>query len=189
MPALHITSGIPACLPTLGALAALQGFTSDSDHDIWHLHVPQTGSISLHDGETELFSLPAPQRVSALADALAHALQRWQQRPVPLAAGWELSPARRACVHPAHGGIGLTDKEYALLLMLWQASGGTIDRDTLLSRIWAYESGVDSHTLETHLYRLRGKCGQLTGLHIDIRAENEGYALINTPQSATTAAS
>lgn len=178
MPALHITTDIPACLPTLEAVAARQGFTQGNASGAWRLHVPATGAISLHSGNTELFSLPMPQRVTALADALANALQQWQQRPIPLDAGWELSPTRHACIHPVHGEVALTDKEYGLLLMLWQAQGGIIDRETLLSRIWAYESGIDSHTLETHLYRLRGKCEQLLGLSIDIRAGNEGYSLI-----------
>lgn len=178
MPALHITTDLPACLPVLEKLAMMTGFTNDGTDVPWRLHVPHTGQISLQAGSNGLFSLPAPQRLSALAEALENALQHWQQRPILLEAGWELSPPRRACIHPTHGEIALTDKEYALLLMLWQAHGSIIDRNTLLSRIWAYESGVDSHTLETHLYRLRGKCEQLSGLNIEIRAENEGYGLI-----------
>lgn len=52
--------------------------------------------------------------------------------------------------------IRLTEKETAILRYL-QRAGGPVARDELLSEVWGYNSGVTTHTLETHVYRLRQK--------------------------------
>jgi DNA-binding response OmpR family regulator len=52
--------------------------------------------------------------------------------------------------------IRLTEKETAILKYLFRM-GRTIDRETLLNEVWGYNAGVSTHTLETHVYRLRQK--------------------------------
>lgn len=51
----------------------------------------------------------------------------------------------------------LTDKETAILVHLYRAAGAPIGRDELLRDVWEYVDGVETHTLETHIYRLRQK--------------------------------
>ncbi len=53
--------------------------------------------------------------------------------------------------------IRLTEKETAILKYLYRADGKPIGRDELLCEVWGYNSGVTTHTLETHIYRLRQK--------------------------------
>ena len=53
--------------------------------------------------------------------------------------------------------ITLTEKESSLLATLWAAEDHTVSRDMLLEKIWGYRAGLDTHTLETHIYRLRQK--------------------------------
>ncbi|MBL6459363.1 response regulator transcription factor [Belnapia sp. T6] len=53
--------------------------------------------------------------------------------------------------------IRLTDKETAILKLLYRAGGKPIARQTLLQEVWGYNSNVTTHTLETHIYRLRCK--------------------------------
>lgn len=53
--------------------------------------------------------------------------------------------------------IHLTDKESAILKYLYRASDKVIGRDILLNEVWGYNAGVTTHTLETHVYRLRQK--------------------------------
>ena len=53
--------------------------------------------------------------------------------------------------------IYLTDKETAILLHLYKANEQIVTRQTLLKEIWAYNDSVTTHTLETHIYRLRRK--------------------------------
>jgi DNA-binding response OmpR family regulator len=52
--------------------------------------------------------------------------------------------------------VRLTEKEAAILKFLYRA-GRVIGRDTLLGEVWGYNAGVTTHTLETHVYRLRQK--------------------------------
>jgi DNA-binding response OmpR family regulator len=53
--------------------------------------------------------------------------------------------------------VRLTEKETAILKYLYRAGDRVIDRDTLLGEVWGYNAGVTTHTLETHVYRLRQK--------------------------------
>jgi len=52
--------------------------------------------------------------------------------------------------------IRLTEKEAAILRFLYRA-GAPVSRETLLGEVWGYNAGVNTHTLETHIYRLRQK--------------------------------
>ena len=53
--------------------------------------------------------------------------------------------------------IRLTEKETAILKFLYRAGRKPTGRDILLNEVWGYNSGVTTHTLETHIYRLRQK--------------------------------
>jgi DNA-binding response OmpR family regulator len=67
-------------------------------------------------------------------------------------------PSAKLLLHnQTHQKIRLTEKETAILKYLFRAGGKTISRDTLLGEVWGYNAGVTTHTLETHVYRLRQK--------------------------------
>jgi DNA-binding response OmpR family regulator len=53
--------------------------------------------------------------------------------------------------------VRLTEKETAILKYLYRAGDKIIGRDTLLNEVWGYNASVTTHTLETHVYRLRQK--------------------------------
>ena len=53
--------------------------------------------------------------------------------------------------------VRLTDKECAILKFLYRAGGKPVPRQILLNEVWGYNSAVTTHTLETHIYRLRQK--------------------------------
>ena len=53
--------------------------------------------------------------------------------------------------------IRLTEKEAAILKYLYRAGGRPVPRQILLNEVWGYNSAVTTHTLETHIYRLRQK--------------------------------
>ncbi|HAT08416.1 MAG TPA: DNA-binding response regulator [Rhodobiaceae bacterium] len=53
--------------------------------------------------------------------------------------------------------IRLTEKETNILKFLYRAGGSAVARDTLLHEVWGYNAQVSTHTLETHIYRLRRK--------------------------------
>ncbi|AIL65060.1 Transcriptional regulatory protein [Rickettsiales bacterium Ac37b] len=56
--------------------------------------------------------------------------------------------------------IDLTEKEASLLKFLYNAQGSPISKNEILERIWGYSSILETHTLETHIYRLRQKLGE-----------------------------
>ena len=53
--------------------------------------------------------------------------------------------------------VRLTDKETSILIFLFRAGNRAVSRDVLLNEVWGYTAGVTTHTLETHIYRLRQK--------------------------------
>ena len=53
--------------------------------------------------------------------------------------------------------LRLTEKEAAILKFLYRAGGKPVPRQILLNEVWGYNSAVTTHTLETHIYRLRQK--------------------------------
>lgn len=53
--------------------------------------------------------------------------------------------------------VRLTELECRLLNYLAAAGGASVDRDQLLAHVWGYNAGVDTHTVETHIWRLRQK--------------------------------
>ena len=53
--------------------------------------------------------------------------------------------------------IRLTEKEAAILKYLYRSGGKPVGRQILLNEVWGYNSAVTTHTLETHIYRLRQK--------------------------------
>ncbi len=53
--------------------------------------------------------------------------------------------------------VRLTDKETAILKYLYRSGDRVVGRDVLLDEVWGYNAGVATHTLETHVYRLRQK--------------------------------
>ena len=53
--------------------------------------------------------------------------------------------------------LRLTEKETAILRFLYRAGEHVVGRDVLLREVWGYNANVTTHTLETHIYRLRQK--------------------------------
>ena len=53
--------------------------------------------------------------------------------------------------------IRLTEKEAAILKFLYRAGDRAVARQVLLNEVWGYNAAVTTHTLETHIYRLRQK--------------------------------
>ena len=74
--------------------------------------------------------------------------------------------------------IRLTEKETAILKYLYRAGEQAIGRDTLLGEVWGYNAGVTTHTLETHVYRLRQKIERDPAQAEILVTEPGGYRLV-----------
>ena len=70
---------------------------------------------------------------------------------------YTFKPAIKMLLAEGDRKIRLTEKETNILKFLYRTSEGVVPRDTLLHEVWGYNAGVTTHTLETHIYRLRQK--------------------------------
>ena len=74
--------------------------------------------------------------------------------------------------------IRLTEKESAIIRYLYRAGQKVVTRDVLLEEVWGYNSGVTTHTLETHVYRLRQKIEKDPSNASLLVTESGGYKLV-----------
>lgn len=70
---------------------------------------------------------------------------------------YEFRPAAKLLVDEKGKKIRLTEKETNILKYLYRAGEKAVSREELLAEVWGYNAGVTTHTLETHVYRLRQK--------------------------------
>ncbi len=70
---------------------------------------------------------------------------------------YEFRPAQKLLLDEKQKKIRLTDKETNILKYLYRAGDKPVPREELLTQVWGYNAGVTTHTLETHVYRLRQK--------------------------------
>lgn len=74
--------------------------------------------------------------------------------------------------------VRLTDKETSILKFLYRQGPKTITRDVLLREVWGYNNRVTTHTLETHIYRLRQKIERDPSNARLLVTEDGGYRLV-----------
>ena len=99
-------------------------------------------------------------RMGVLLDRVRQLSREGEDIPSLAFGPWVLSPGdgllRRADGQGGEG-VRLTEKERAILAALYALDGGVMDRRALLENVWEYAAGIETHTLETHIYRLRQK--------------------------------
>ena len=87
-------------------------------------------------------------------------------------------PSAKLLVDPARNRrIRLTEKEAAILKFLYRAGSRPVARQVLLGEVWGYNAAVTTHTLETHIYRLRQKIEPDPGHSRLLLTEGGGYRL------------
>ncbi|MCB1509097.1 MAG: response regulator transcription factor [Hyphomicrobiaceae bacterium] len=124
----------------------LTGHTSDSD-----------AILGLDSGANDYVTKPFRFAV-LLARIRAHLRQFEQSEDAVFQIGpYSFKPAAKLLVDDKSGKIRLTEKETAILKFLYRAGARPVSRDVLLSEVWGYNAAVTTHTLETHIYRLRQK--------------------------------
>ena len=74
------------------------------------------------------------------------------------------------------GNVKLTDKELDLLLFLYSHFPKALSKEQILKNVWHYAADVTTHTVETHIYRLRQKCDTVFKTAL-IETTDEGYKL------------
>lgn len=91
---------------------------------------------------------------------------------------YEFRPAAKVLIDEKGEKIRLTEKETNILKYLYRAGSKPVSRDELLHEVWGYNPAVTSHTLETHVYRLRQKIEPDPASARILVTEQGGYRLM-----------
>jgi hypothetical protein len=131
-----------------------------------------------HAENIQYSHITAPIAMLALVQKIQRHLRN-TAHIIPLQNHWQFDMTRRELRHISAETnlLLLTEMESKLLHYLLQHQGQLVARDQLMRGVWQYDDNAQSHTLETHLYRLRQKLGALTPKACEISGENGCYGL------------
>jgi len=114
-----------------------------------------------------------------LARIRAHLRSHEQSEEAVFTIGpYTFRPSMKQLITEDERKIRLTEKETGILKYLYRAGGKTVLRDELLHEVWGYNANVTTHTLETHIYRLRQKIETDPGESRLLLTEAGGYRLV-----------
>lgn len=91
---------------------------------------------------------------------------------------YTFKPSQKLLVDERGNKIRLTEKESAIIKYLYRAEQKVVTRDVLLEEVWGYNTAVTTHTLETHVYRLRQKIEKDPSKAEILVTESGGYKLV-----------
>lgn len=114
-----------------------------------------------------------------LARVRAHLRQHEQSEDAVFRIGpFVFRPSAKLLTGEDQRKVRLTEKEAAILKYLYRAGQQVVARDLLLREVWGYSAAVSTHTLETHVYRLRQKIEREPSRAQILVTETGGYKLI-----------
>jgi DNA-binding response OmpR family regulator len=114
-----------------------------------------------------------------LARIRAHLRQHEQSEDAIFRVGpYTFKPSAKILIRDDNKKIRLTEKETAIIKFLFRAGEQVVGRDVLLHDVWGYNAGVTTHTLETHIYRLRQKIERDPSHAELLVTEGGGYKLV-----------
>jgi DNA-binding response OmpR family regulator len=91
---------------------------------------------------------------------------------------YSFRPSAKLLTGPSNTKVRLTEKETSILKFLYRAGDKVVPRDVLLHEVWGYNPAVTTHTLETHIYRLRQKIEKDPAHAKLLVTESGGYRLV-----------
>lgn len=175
MSALVIRSQSQAVTRTLQAIAARVGDGSALAL-IDTAHPPQDDAALANDTLRITLGI-SPIHPQQLVEQIRLARAR---TPTQLGHGWRLERESRSLCRDDQPPLALTEKEVALLLCLLQSPDG-VPRERLLEQVWGIRAAMQTHTLETHIYRLRQKAQRVAPPPFDILVDHGCYRLAVAP--------
>lgn len=114
-----------------------------------------------------------------LARIRAQLRQHEQSEDATFAVGpYTFKPSQKLLIDEKGSKVRLTEKEAAIIKYLYRADQKVVTRDVLLEEVWGYNSGVTTHTLETHVYRLRQKIERDPSNAEILVTDSGGYKLV-----------
>jgi len=135
--------------------------------------------LGLDSGANDYVTKPFRLAV-LLARIRAQLRQHEQTEDASFAIGpYMFRPAAKLLQNESSGKkVRLTEKETAILKYLYRAGNQAVSREQLLGEVWGYNAGVTTHTLETHVYRLRQKIEKNPAQSELLVTEPRGYRLV-----------
>lgn len=121
-----------------------------------------------------------PFHLSALIDDLRGCINRFENSSDGFLRFncYELRPISKEIINLNNGKIiKLTEKEVAVIKYLYKTKDHIVSKNELLQEVWGYSPEVSTHTIETHIYRLRQKVEQGDEESLLILTEEGGYKL------------
>ncbi|MGQ0526581.1 MAG: winged helix-turn-helix domain-containing protein [Alphaproteobacteria bacterium] len=141
-----------------------------------HLWVGAVDSRPRADLLPEANIFTAPLRLGALLDRVRALGQSEEQAP-NAKVGPYVFDLRAQELRYGEKIIRLTEKEMHILKLLRATTGGIVTRAQMLADVWGYADGVETHTLETHIYRLRQKLEEDPSNPRILLSAEQGYKL------------
>lgn len=134
--------------------------------------------LGLESGANDYVTKPFKFAV-LLARIRAHLRQHENSEDATFQIGpYSFRPAMKLLTREDDSKVRLTEKETAILRFLYRAGDKPTTRDVLLHEVWGYNSAVTTHTLETHIYRLRQKVERDPSNAELLVTEGGGYKLV-----------
>ncbi len=123
-------------------------------------------------------SIKTPIKAADLVQKIRQQLMAGAQGPESLTIGGCTLDTRHGFWILASGeSIRLTEKEVAILSFLKNAAPSIVSKQDLLEKVWSYAEGVETHTLETHIYRLRQKIEADPSNPQILLTQEDGYSI------------
>lgn len=146
------------------------------------LTVRPNGLALINEDESETH-IPCPTKLGALLDQLSGIDTRILPETIRLGRHVFRPATSEFIFAGAEEAVRLTEKERDMLLYLYHHMGRDVPRAELLTAVWGYVDGIETHTLETHIYRLRQKIeADPENAHLLVKSEN-GYCLVDQGDS------
>ena len=150
-----------------GPVIMLTGQSSDADT-----------ILGLESGANDYVTKPFRLGV-LLARIRAQLRQHEQSEDAVFTIGpYSFRPSAKILVDDGGAKVRLTEKETSILKYLYRTGEKVVTRDVLLHEVWGYNAGVTTHTLETHIYRLRQKIERDPSNAELLVTEGGGYKLV-----------
>jgi DNA-binding response OmpR family regulator len=134
--------------------------------------------LGLESGANDYVTKPFSFAV-LLARIRAHLRDHEASEDVVFTIGpYTFRPSSKLLLNSEGNEVRLTGKETGVLRYLCRAGQRPVSRETLLQEVWGYNSGVTTHTLETHIYRLRQKIEKDATSPAILVTHADGYTLV-----------
>ncbi len=185
MDTLILYTNSPSFFSEIKAKKSLLDSVLESDLLIERKEGKKEGFALEREGEGVFHEIQKPLRLGKMIDALHVSLLDDQHKPLFLRGMKEIDLGQyillsREMILKKTGSdqeIIVTEKERDMLMCLYNSLSHTIKKETLLEDVWGYKKGIETHTLETHIYRLRQKVEVDPSNPTWIVTTEEGYKL------------